>query len=620
MDKMLKFESPRHLSKIKTSNSLNDKINQHKKMKKKLRSSNDSPQDMQTLPVPTVPPYPIEYFENSSFGNTNRAFHCTDEFLENPNFKSSSSEEGKENETDSVKEKSLQKLVNSKLLPNKEINHEKANSDLNVIRDRLSLSKIDRSRTFNESKDLNLFSKSSQAQKLFPLTRNGSLPNGGLFLSNAPLRKAVSEENNNKLRNKKLSLPPNHLLESNSLSIPNPHKVKSKPKNIHSSSSSEHQYPVGGLITNGSLLSRNNSKPNREHISESRSQVCRSLTLKESSNMTLKLPDVGSFNCAPPPYPGPPVPNSNKNKHYPATMPRQQHRVTKVNSNNQQMLKLKPNNSVCQSKSARQFSENRKTPKDNTGRPGLNKPSDKTAENSAPNENKVVNQTISENLIRQFGIEKKERSRAIESPRNVIRQLNSVSKSLSPLYSKVCKPKKPKKVLVSDTPETKPHKTVPKSLSMSKSPVKSKKLLPGKENKHNGDLRCILQDKNDEDTTDGNCHVSPLYEDLKEFEDDAPEERKYNIEVRIDYSKGSKYKMETRETLTRTTVNKDSSEKVSTSTTSKKTTILNTLSEKKGKDVTKKIKEVGEMKSFKLGMIHVIRLGKWRFVALCCCG
>ena len=118
MDKMLKFESPRHLSKIKTSNSLNDKINQHKKMKKKLRSSNDSPQDMQTLPVPTVPPYPIEYFENSSFGNTNRAFHCTDEFLENPNFKSSSSEEGKENETDSVKEKSLQKLVNSKLLPN----------------------------------------------------------------------------------------------------------------------------------------------------------------------------------------------------------------------------------------------------------------------------------------------------------------------------------------------------------------------------------------------------------------------------------------------------------------------------------------------------------------------
>ncbi|XP_068220998.1 uncharacterized protein [Palaemon carinicauda] len=97
MGKMMKFESPSRLASFKSSTLPIEKQSSLAKMRRKFIPSsisddvcqldNDSAM-MTALPVPTVPPYPIELFENGGeLGHTNRAFNITDEFLAANNHK-----------------------------------------------------------------------------------------------------------------------------------------------------------------------------------------------------------------------------------------------------------------------------------------------------------------------------------------------------------------------------------------------------------------------------------------------------------------------------------------------------------------------------------------------------
>ncbi|XP_069944719.1 uncharacterized protein [Cherax quadricarinatus] len=193
---------------------------------------------------------------------------------------------------------------------------------------------------------------------------------------------------------------------------------------------------------------------------------------------------------------------------------------------------------------------------------------------------------------------------------------------LDPIYSKVCKPKAPRNKLQGKDED---HKTV---CEMSKNALTHHR-MPSEASRYekkeglDNSSSCYLQPKvlqkrsSEEATSQVADDVCPLYEDVKEFEDDRPEERQYNIEVKIDYSRGSKYQMETRHVVRTKNKSGDNTRVINNPDVQK---TKNTSEARKEKAISKKLRKVGEMKSFKLGVIHVIRVGKWRFVALCCCG
>ncbi|XP_050726801.1 uncharacterized protein LOC127003793 isoform X4 [Eriocheir sinensis] len=185
----------------------------------------------------------------------------------------------------------------------------------------------------------------------------------------------------------------------------------------------------------------------------------------------------------------------------------------------------------------------------------------------------------------------------------------TTSKASIPIYSQVCKAKKTRKAPSGNAPVSEASAparriTVPRSSAPPNTVVRRDERQNTRHPSH---------------ATPSRSDGSPLYEDLREFEDEGAEERQYNIEVKIDYSRGSKYQMETRHIVTTKNKNGERTQQIQSAPEGPKTT-PSTSENRREKTISKKLREVGEMKNFRLGVIHVIRVGKWRFVALCCCG
>ena len=142
-------------------------------------------------------------------------------------------------------------------------------------------------------------------------------------------------------------------------------------------------------------------------------------------------------------------------------------------------------------------------------------------------------------------------------------QAKSSSKKLAvPVYSKVCKPKNNQKKLVPNTTSDSIGSRLlknPKGIVSTYNSITSKKSktkLPKKGNTSSkinntkvesdavdGVINNLKCDSNGEDENDG-----PIYDRLLELDDDdeCDTNGQYSIEVRIDYSKGTKYKVEKR--------------------------------------------------------------------------
>ena len=218
-------------------------------------------------------------------------------------------------------------------------------------------------------------------------------------------------------------------------------------------------------------------------------------------------------------------------------------------------------------------------------------------------------------------------------------------KSLVPVYSKVCKQRKQKKVSNSGSdnmttkllpnPKNPPHSysTIePKPINDGASSKNTNKSSPSssapKTQTQPGPLAIRCRSEDGLANADGTS--VPLYEELLHLHDDDEEENgQYSIEVRIDYSKGTKYKVEKRrrnrssqdksdsnnnndnEDQTDGTVNNNVLNDTKTSVNSDK---LNQFRRNKKNSLCSKLRNKSDVKNLKNGFA-----GKLRTFSFCCC-
>ena len=646
MGRMLKYDSTSRLSKLKKSISSPEGSSRLSIRDWRRNKSNNSVEMelLTELPVPTVPPYPIEYFEESDNGlsHINMAFKFSEESLppavtyeSTNNFLPSRNDENGDNDSKGSAEDSPESVGGSTV-------------DSGVV-----MHSSEHSRTSGSSNDFRT-SPDGRAEKDINAERmgkvelkNGSTNNAYDHYSRAqaigyptyPLRPGQSHSRGGSGSSQPIS---NGTLKHSTEQMT---RIRTRPV-THCDSNSENYQDLRGRIPvpNNRPTARVSSVPPniKEHI-----YVNRPLAPAPLMDST-----------GPPPYPGTSRQHFNFDSYRPTPQTKVEppqplpHLGSQIRS---QLWQTSATPKPCgRSKSV--HDEYRRTDTNRSRLGSINTlgiPYQTTLPARLPKKQVLSLAPRSINnvprAVRSNGSKKPDLILTV--PINKVKltsQANSpFKKSTTPVYSKVCKQRKSKKIgnFGSDNMNT-------KLLSNSKSTLQSystitPKLKPESTCQGGNTIATVfsgtvnkiqhapltIRCKSEEGTTSADGVTSPLYEELLHLhEDDEDEEEngQYSIEVRIDYSKGTKYKVEKRRRQTEleksdnnnntnedqidgkiATLKKSNDNKMNTSINSEK---MKQFRQEKKNTLCAKFKNKSEVNTLTNGIS-----GKLRMFTFCCC-
>lgn len=627
MGTMLKFESQSRISNFKFSTLPLDRPSSLSKMRRKFLASSAGEAEQQSqeiltsLPVPTVPPYPIELFESGGgLGHTNRAFNLTDEYLLAVSLKKTPAETAKASEGEVVR--------SARPSPEGAVYSVSGNAVLDE--------------PVHENRESG--NQHSDFQPNGRLTCEGS--ENGLLLSIgsiANVQASRDDVNQNGDIPLKRSTPPGG---EQDLAARNSGTVASEAQHMNSGTFSKNSafssvepqskgphFPNGGLAPNGGLIPKSGPIQNGDRIMSGR----------HGPGM---VPLMGGGLV---PYKGP-VPNGrlpqrgvaeHSGRVVASRVMMGGHMIRERQVPPGSAGARRTQSSSCRDRPAssaprdpRSGHHRHHPSRFHTVHPRIVPVQEK---GPVPVAHPPATGRVSEAgpANHRTAINHNQTNGATNGPDRIAPPVSHqgpggptdprTSNGPDPIYSKVCKSNKRRKA----KDDNGSHKPAILASRVLRSPTRPFGLVKHENHGSSNDLKPIVPAKKGvEETSSADADdISPLYEDLKDFEDDRLEERQRTIEVKIDYSRGSKYQMETRHVVK----NKNEVSKTNNYDNSNNNNHFNNNNSaldklrtkcevKRDTKIKKKLKEVGEIKTFKLGVIHVVRVGKWRFVALCCCG